>query len=64
MAQLVASMSGVMLGGVVEVVGSNLARSKIFTASAQLIDYIPPFIISLHINLFQMFSQIMCKNVL
>ena len=33
MAQLVASMSGVVLGGVVEVVGSNLARGKIFTAS-------------------------------
>ena len=28
MAQLVASMSGVVLGGVVEVVGSNLARDK------------------------------------
>ena len=28
-AQLVASMSGVVLGGVVEVVGSNLARGKI-----------------------------------
>ena len=33
MAQLVASMSGVVLGGVVEVVGSNFARGKIFTAS-------------------------------
>ena len=33
MAQLVASMSGVVLGGVVMVVGSNLARDKIFTAS-------------------------------
>ena len=32
-AQLVASMSGIVLGGVVEVVGSNLARCKIFTAS-------------------------------
>ena len=31
-AQLVASMSGVVLGGVVMVVGSNLARGKIFTA--------------------------------
>ena len=30
MAQLVASMSGVVLGGVVEVVGSNLARGKIY----------------------------------
>ena len=29
MAQLVASMSGVVLGGVVEVVGSNLARGII-----------------------------------
>ena len=33
MAQLVASMCGVVLGGVVKVVGSNLARGKIFTAS-------------------------------
>ena len=33
MAQLVASMSGVVLGGVVMDVGSNLARSKIFIAS-------------------------------
>ena len=41
MAQLVASMSVVVLGGVVEIVGSNLARGKIFTAStAQLIHYI------------------------
>ena len=32
-AQLVAWMSGVVLGGVVMIVGSNLARGKIFTAS-------------------------------
>ena len=45
MAQLVASASGVVLGGVAEVVGSNPARGKIFTASmAQLIHYIPPYI--------------------
>ena len=31
--QLVASMSGVVLGSVVKDVGSNLARGKIFTAS-------------------------------
>ena len=37
-AQLVASMSGVVLGGVVEVVGSNLARGKIFTASFGSVD--------------------------
>ena len=30
-AQLVASMSGVVLGGVVEVVGSNLARVQLFS---------------------------------
>ena len=33
MAQLVALMSCVVLGGVAEVVGSNLARGKILTAS-------------------------------
>ena len=35
-AQLVASMSGVVLGGVVMVVGSSLTRGKIFTASDSL----------------------------
>ena len=38
MAQLVASASCVVLGGVAEVVGSNLARSKIFTASIGSVD--------------------------
>ena len=38
MAQLVASMSGVVLGGVVMVVGSNLARGEIFTASISSVD--------------------------
>ena len=37
-AQLVALMSGVVLGGVVEVVGSNLARGKIFKASIGSVD--------------------------
>ena len=40
MAQLVASMSGVVLGGVVMVMGSNLARGKIFTASIGSVDSI------------------------
>ena len=41
MTQLVALMSGVVLGGVAEVVGSNLARGKIFQhLTAQLIHYI------------------------
>ena len=38
MAQLVASPSGVVLGGVVMVVGSSLARGKIFTASFGSVD--------------------------
>ena len=41
-AQLVASMSGVVLGGVVEVVGSNLAGGKIFTASICSVDALYP----------------------
>ena len=45
MAQLVASVSGVVPGGVAEVVGSNLARGKyLHHLSAQLIHYIPPYI--------------------
>ena len=44
MAELVASMSGVVLGGVVEVVGSNLARGKIFTASIGSVDSLYPSI--------------------
>ena len=42
MAQMVASMSGVVLGGVVDVVGSNLARGKIFTASFGSVDSLYP----------------------
>ena len=42
MVQLVASMSGVVLGGVVEVLGSNLARGKIFTASIGSVDLLYP----------------------
>ena len=42
MAQLVASASGVVLGGVAKVVGSNLARGKIFTASIGSVDSLYP----------------------
>ena len=42
MAQLLASVSGVVLGGVAEVVGSNLARGKIFTASIGSVDSLYP----------------------
>ena len=49
MAQLVALMSGVVLGGVAEVVGSNLARGKIFTASIGSVDSLYPYVyIHLH----------------
>ena len=42
MAQLVTLISGVVLGGVAEVVGSNLARGKIFTASIGSVDSLYP----------------------
>ena len=54
MAQLVASMSGVMLGGAVKVVGSNLARGKLFTASISSADSLYPsvFIYFMHLHQF------------
>ena len=51
MAQLVASMSGVVLGGVVEVVGSNLARGKIFTASIGSVGSLYPSVFIYCLNL-------------
>ena len=39
-AHLVASVSGVVLGGVVMVVGSNLARGKVLTTSIGSVDSI------------------------
>ena len=44
MAQLVALVSGVVLGGVAEVIGSNLARGKIFTASIGSVDSLYPYV--------------------
>ena len=44
MAQLVALMSGAVLGGVAEVVGSNLARGKIFTTSIGSVDSLYPYV--------------------
>ena len=41
MAQLVASMSGIVLGGVAEVVGLTLARGKLFTASIDICICLP-----------------------
>ena len=54
MAQFVASMSGVVLGGVVMVVGSNLTRGKIFTAPIGSVDslYHSVFIYSMNLHQF------------
>ena len=41
-AQLVASVSGVVLGSVAKVVGSNVARGKIFIASIGSVDSLYP----------------------
>ena len=51
MAQLVASVSCVVLGGVAEVVGSNLAGGKIFTA----------FIYNIYIGYIQYMFKIICQ---
>ena len=49
-AQLVVSMSGVVLGGVVEVVGSNLAGVKIFTASIGSVGSLYPSVYIYRVN--------------
>ena len=53
MAQLVASASGEVLGGVAEVVGSNLTRGKIFTASIGSVDSLYPSLFIYCLNLHQ-----------
>ena len=52
MEQLVASMSGVVLGGVAMVVGSSLAKGKKFTASIGSVDslYLSVFIYCLNLH--------------
>ena len=59
MAQLVALVSGVVLGGVAEVVGSNLARRKIFTASIDSVDSLYP---SVYIYICQHFQPSKAKH--
>ena len=60
MAQLVASMSGVVLGGVVEVVGSYLVRGKILTASIGSVDSLYPSVFIYCLNLHQFL--ILCSS--
>ena len=59
-AQLVASVSGEVLGGVGEVVGSNLARGKIFTASIGSVDSLYPSVFIYCLNLHQFL--ILCSS--
>ena len=60
MAQLVASASGVVLGGIAEVVGLNLARGKIFTASIGSVDSLYPSVFIYCLNLHQFL--ILCSS--
>ena len=60
MAQLIASVSGVLLGGVAEVVGSNLARGKIFTASIDSVDSLYPSVFIYCLKLHQFL--ILCSS--
>ena len=60
MEQLVASKSSVVLGGVVEVVGSNLARGKIFTASIGSVDLLKLSVFIYCVNLHQFL--ILCSS--
>ena len=53
MAQLVASVSGVVLGSDAEVVGSNLSRGKIFTGSIGSVDSLYPSVFIYCRNLHQ-----------
>ena len=44
MVQLVASATGVVLGGVAMVLGSSLTRGEIFTASIGSVDSLYPYV--------------------
>ena len=60
MAQLVASASGVVLGGVAEVVGSKMARGEIFTASIGTVYSLYPSVFIYCLNLHQFL--ILCSS--
>ena len=68
MAQLVASASSVVLGGVAEVVGSNLAGGKIFTASIGSVDSLYPVVyiyiykVMLQASTHMCFSETIAQN--
>ena len=56
----IASVSGVVLGGVAEVMGFNLARGKIFTASIGSVDSVYPSVLIYCLNLHQFL--ILCSS--
>ena len=58
--QLVASVSGVVRGGVADVMDSNLARGKIFTASIGSVDSLYPSVFIYCLNLHQFL--ILCSS--
>ena len=60
MAQMVASISGVVLGGVAMVTGSNLASGKKFTASIRSVDSLYPYVFIYCMNLHQFL--ILCSS--
>ena len=64
MAQLVALMSGVVLGEVVMVVGSSLARGKLFTASIGSVDSLYPSVFIYCMNLHQFLIQCSSKAMM
>ena len=64
MAQLVASVSGVVLGGVAMVVGSSLARGEIFTASIGSIDSLYPSVFIYCMNLHQFLTLCSSKPMM
>ena len=63
-AQMVASVSGVVLGGVAEIVGSNLARGKIFTASIGSVDSLYPSVFIYCLNLHQFLTLCSSKAMM
>ena len=54
-------MSGVVLGSVVEVVGSNLARGKMLTASIGSVDSLYPSVLIYFVNLCSLKAMMFVK---
>ena len=57
-------MSGVVLGGVAKIVGLNLARGKIFTASIGSVDSLYPSVFIYCVNLHQFLTLCSSKAMM